>query len=40
MARAEITTPEIISEESVIELSLRPQRLAELTREAGIRAAV
>ncbi|GLC28402.1 Holliday junction ATP-dependent DNA helicase RuvB [Roseisolibacter agri] len=29
MARAEITTPEIISEESVVELSLRPQRLAE-----------
>src|SRR6185437_2116 len=29
MARAEITTPEIIPEESVVELSLRPQRLAE-----------
>ena len=29
MARAEITTPEVLSEESVIELSLRPQRLAE-----------
>src|ERR687889_1584314 len=27
--RAEITTPEILSEESVVELSLRPQRLAE-----------
>ncbi|HJU87870.1 MAG TPA: Holliday junction branch migration DNA helicase RuvB [Gemmatimonadaceae bacterium] len=29
MSRAEITTPEILSEESVVELSLRPQRLAE-----------
>src|SRR4051794_11520109 len=29
MSRAEITTPEVISEESVVELSLRPQRLAE-----------
>ena len=29
MARAEITTPEVLSEESVVELSLRPQRLAE-----------
>jgi Holliday junction DNA helicase RuvB len=29
MARAEITTPEIMAEESVVELSLRPQRLSE-----------
>src|SRR5213078_2072178 len=29
MVRAEITTPEIIAEESVVELSLRPQRLSE-----------
>src|ERR1700687_5621396 len=29
MARAEITTPEIMPEESVVELSLRPQRLSE-----------
>ena len=29
MARAEITTPEVLAEESVVELSLRPQRLAE-----------
>src|SRR5438477_6941423 len=29
MARTEITTPEILSDESVVELSLRPQRLAE-----------
>src|SRR5215218_9569714 len=27
--RAEITTPEALSDESVVELSLRPQRLAE-----------
>lgn len=29
MSRAEITTPEILIDESVVELSLRPQRLAE-----------
>jgi Holliday junction DNA helicase RuvB len=29
MSRAEITTPEAIAEESVVELSLRPQRLSE-----------
>jgi Holliday junction DNA helicase RuvB len=29
VSRAEITTPEVIAEESVVELSLRPQRLAE-----------
>jgi Holliday junction DNA helicase RuvB len=29
MSRAEITTPEVLAEESVVELSLRPQRLAE-----------
>jgi holliday junction DNA helicase RuvB len=29
MARAEITTPEVLADESVVELSLRPQRLAE-----------
>ena len=29
MSRAEITTPEVLDEESVVELSLRPQRLAE-----------
>jgi Holliday junction DNA helicase RuvB len=29
LSRAEITTPEVIAEESVVELSLRPQRLAE-----------
>src|SRR5512146_216423 len=30
MSRAEITTPEVLDDESVVELSLRPQRLAEL----------
>ena len=29
MNRAEITTPEALSDESVVELSLRPQRLSE-----------
>ena len=29
MTRAEITTPEVLAEESVVEFSLRPQRLAE-----------
>src|SRR4029079_12587716 len=29
MARPEITTPEVLADESVVELSLRPQRLAE-----------
>jgi holliday junction DNA helicase RuvB len=29
MSRAEITTPEVLPDESVVELSLRPQRLAE-----------
>src|SRR5919112_4517679 len=29
MSRAEITTPEVLSDESVVELSLRPQRLGE-----------
>src|SRR5256885_854726 len=29
MSRAEITTPESLTDESVVELSLRPQRLAE-----------
>jgi Holliday junction DNA helicase RuvB len=29
MSRAEITTPEVLADESVVELSLRPQRLAE-----------
>ena len=31
MSRAEITTPAQLSEESAVELSLRPQRLAEVS---------
>ena len=42
--RAEITTPEVLSDESVVELSLRPQRLAEFIGQAkvkdGLRIAV
>ncbi len=37
MSRAEITTPESLSEESVVELSLRPQRLAEFIGQSRIR---
>ena len=29
MSRAEITTPEVLTEESAVELSLRPRRLSE-----------
>src|SRR3954447_8234959 len=29
MARAEITTPDVLAEESLVDLTLRPQRLAE-----------
>jgi holliday junction DNA helicase RuvB len=29
MSRAEITTPDVLADETVVELSLRPQRLAE-----------
>ena len=29
MTRAEITTPDVLPDESVVELSLRPQRLSE-----------
>lgn len=35
--RAEITTPEALSEESVVELSLRPQRLAEFIGQERIK---
>jgi Holliday junction DNA helicase RuvB len=42
--RSEITTPEVLSEESVVELSLRPQRLAEFIGQPkvkeGLRIAV
>src|SRR5919206_4236586 len=37
MARPEITTPEALSEESVVELSLRPQRLAEFIGQAKVK---
>ena len=36
MSRAKITTPEILTEESVVELKLRPQRLAEFIGQAII----
>jgi holliday junction DNA helicase RuvB len=35
--RSEITTPEVLSEESVVELSLRPQRLAEFIGQPKIK---
>jgi holliday junction DNA helicase RuvB len=35
--RSEITTPEVLSDESVIELSLRPQRLAEFIGQAKVK---
>ena len=34
MSRTEITTPEVLAEESVVELKLRPQRLAEFIGQA------
>ena len=37
MARAEITTPEVLSDESVVELSLRPQRLAEFIGQTKVK---
>ena len=37
MSRAEITTPEGLAEESVVELKLRPQRLAEFIGQAKIK---
>lgn len=40
MSRAEITTPEILSEESVVELSLRPQRLAEFIGQDKVKDAL
>jgi Holliday junction DNA helicase RuvB len=36
--RAEITTPEVLSEESVIELSLRPQRLVEFIGQEKVKS--
>jgi Holliday junction DNA helicase RuvB len=37
MSRAEITTPEVLAEESVVELSLRPQRLAEFIGQSKVK---
>ena len=37
MTRAEITTPEVIADESVVELSLRPQRLAEFIGQSKVK---
>jgi Holliday junction DNA helicase RuvB len=37
MTRTEITTPEVMSEESVVELSLRPRRLAEFIGQARVK---
>ena len=37
MSRAQITTPEVLIEESVVELSLRPQRLAEFIGQAKVK---
>ena len=38
MSRAEITTPEVLSDESAVELSLRPQRLAEFIGQHKVKA--
>ena len=40
MTRAEITTPEVLSDESVVELSLRPQRLAEFIGQQKVKDAL
>src|ERR687885_1530963 len=40
MTRAEITTPEVLTEESVVELSLRPQRLAEFIGQQKVKNAL
>jgi len=40
MTRAEITTPQVLTEESVVELSLRPQRLAEFIGQAKVKDAL
>src|SRR3954465_8059656 len=40
MTRAEITTPEVLSDESVVELSLRPQRLAEFIGQNKVKEAL
>jgi Holliday junction DNA helicase RuvB len=40
MTRAEITTPEVLSDESVVELSLRPQRLGEFIGQQKVKEAL
>jgi Holliday junction DNA helicase RuvB len=40
MTRAEITTPEILADESVVELSLRPQRLAEFIGQDKVKSSL
>jgi Holliday junction DNA helicase RuvB len=40
MPRAEITTPEVLTEESVVELKLRPQRLAEFIGQSKVKNAL
>ena len=40
MSRAEITTPEPLADESVVELSLRPQRLAEFIGQGTVKDAL
>jgi Holliday junction DNA helicase RuvB len=40
MSRTEITTPEPLADESVVELSLRPQRLAEFIGQAKVKDAL
>ena len=40
MSRAEITTPEVLTEESVVELKLRPQRLAEFIGQSKVKDAL
>jgi len=40
MTRAEITTPEILADESVVELSLRPQRLVEFIGQDKVKDAL
>jgi Holliday junction DNA helicase RuvB len=40
MSRPEITTPESLADESVVELSLRPQRLAEFIGQGKVKDAL
>src|SRR4051812_26391797 len=40
MTRAEITTPEVLADESVVELSLRPQRLAEFIGQDKVKSSL